>query len=221
LRAADRRINACRPSRREPSQQGQIAQAPKAPFFLRQGAKEAEDDYWREMDRAGPAGGKIKTPPPLVREPERTGGGVPLPGAGDYDWLYSLSRAEQKRLRENWFTSSSGASSPDEVESRGLSMSQLLALTRGIDAARAVRVGRGGNAARYGNRSAASYVRQGRPEDHGEPMRRAKHRDETYHDVDRNADVQYFTDKTAKCTRSGRATNGHGRKRRSGNTRLG
>lgn len=161
---------------------------------LRSDAKEAEDDYWREMDRAG-GEGKIKAPPKLERQAERVGGGYVSKKGGDYDWFYGLSKAEQKRLRSNWFSSSSGAQTPDEVEERGLSMKQWLALTRGIDAARAVRSGRGGgDTARYGGRAARSYVTRGSAADHGTPLRKAKHRDGSYHDIDRNANVQYFTD---------------------------
>jgi len=137
--------------------------------------------------------GKIAAPPPQERVPKRFGGGYRA-ATSEYDWFYGLSRAEQARLRENWFTHGKGGTSPDEVEDMGLTMTEWLALTRGIDAAKAVKVGRVPTAARFGGRNPLAFISRGRPEDHGQRVARitSKRHPSKWHDIDRGAHVQYF-----------------------------
>jgi hypothetical protein len=162
-------------------------------------AREAEGDYWDALTSGRRAGlsGKIKAPPRLERRPAREGGGYRSRTASDYDWFYSLHPDEQKRIRSNWFTTGAGAASPDEYEDAGLTMTEWLALTRGIDASRAVAKGRGsGNPTRYGGRAAAKLVEKGRAQDHGTPTTRVARStgDHSYQDAYGSSRVQYFTD---------------------------
>ena len=157
-------------------------------------AKAAERDYESALSAGRRSGfnGMIRTPPRLVKTPERVGLGYVSAGGGDYDWFYGLSKAEQTRVRDNWFTGSSSAASPDEVEDMGLSMREWLALTRGIDAARALQTRSQLSRARYGGRDPMHFLDVGEPEDHGE-----RHEPD-YHDAYGSKRVQFFTDKNGE-----------------------
>jgi hypothetical protein len=76
----------------------------------------------------------------------------------------------------------------------GLPMTAWLALTRGIDAAKAVEVGRVPLAARFGGRNPLAFIGRGRPEDQGQRVARitSKWDPSKWHDIDRSAHVQYF-----------------------------
>jgi hypothetical protein len=128
--------------------------------------------------------GKIKAPPRQERVAARFGGGYRSGerGTGNYDWFYELHPAEQKRVRENWF---GGSLSVDEVEEI-MPIREWLALTRGIDAAKAVQRGKDLQKNRYSGRNPLEYLKKGRPEDEGGRYERR--------DGDRSHGVQFFTD---------------------------
>ncbi len=159
-------------------------------------AAEAERAYEGAMEAAAVAFKGKLAPPPRAKS-ARTGWGTHehrRAHSGEYDWFDGLSKDEQARLRENWF--SPGGASPDEMESMGLPVTEWLALNRGIDAARAVRRGRAPQTARYGGRDPLGFLRRGRPEDHGTRVHAfaSRRNPAVYHEVDRNAHVQYFTE---------------------------
>lgn len=124
-------------------------------------AAKAEGAYWDAMLANRPSfTGKIAAPPPRERVGKRFGGGT-RSATSSYDWYYGLSVKEQARLRRNWFSgeratkgtggakrgpraafTGKGGTAPDEVEEMGLPIREWLALTRGIDNARAARRGR-------------------------------------------------------------------------------
>lgn len=165
----------------------------------RREAADAETAYWDALT-AGRGGFTGKIAAPKVARKARTAWGTSeyrREHSGEYDWFDGLSKAEQARVRENWFSHDPGAVSPDEVEAMGLPVSEWLALTRGIDVARTVKAGRRPKADRYGGTSPATFLMRGRPEDHGQRVRRftSKRDPSKWHDIDRGARVQYFTDK--------------------------
>lgn len=153
---------------------------------LRVQAREAEQVFRDALTAGRPdlGEGRIQAPPRLERQAERFGGGYRSRTAADYDWFYGLSRAEQARIRENWFTAGPGLS-PDELEDMGLPVREWLALTRGIDAARAVQTGRQLQTDRYGGRDPVAFLKVGEPADEGTPYRPDEHNGER---------VQFFTD---------------------------
>lgn len=178
-----------------------MAEAPsrqleRAAASLRRGAAVESERVFTEALTAGRPDlgtGRIKAPPALERRAQRFGGGYRARSA-EYDWFYSLAPQEQARIRENWMTSEGGVS-PDEVEAMGLPMGEWLALTRGIDASRAVQTGRHVQAKRYGGRNPLAYLATGPPEDHGTPVRRfTSRRTGVSHDIGRDDQVQFFTD---------------------------
>lgn len=154
-------------------------------------ARAAERDYESALSAGARSSfnGKIRTPPRLTKTAARIGLGYVRGGASDYDWFDGLSRAEQARIRHNWFSDSSSAASPDEVEGMGLSMREWLALTRGIDAARALQTRTNLQRSRYGGRDPMSFLAVGEPEDHG------RRHEPDYHDAYGSSRVRFFTDK--------------------------
>jgi hypothetical protein len=145
--------------------------------------------------------GKMRPPPPRQRVAMGFGGGT-RSTTGEYDWFYELNPDEQDRIRRNWMTAEKSSLTgraagltPDEIEDMGLPMAEWLALTRGIDAAKAVQTGRHLQPKRYGGRHPLAYLTRGDPADHGTPVHRiASRRDPSkYHDIDAGAHVQYFT----------------------------
>lgn len=138
--------------------------------------------------------GRIRAPAPREKIAARFGGG--RRGTAEYDWFWELAPEEQARIRQNWMTPSRSAISPDEVEAMGLPIEEWLALTRGIDAARAVATGRELQPKRYGGRNPLAYISRGDPDDEGERVsrfttRRASTPDR---DVRSSEGVQFFTD---------------------------
>lgn len=147
---------------------------------LRIEARQREVMFSKELSRAvgDNLGVKLKAPPPLERRAQRFGGGYVSKGAEDYDWFYGLSRAEQKRLRENWMTHSSAAPTPSEIEEH-IPIRKWLDLTRGVDMSRAITNGRHINEDRYGGMRPESLI-VGEPYDldeihHRDRDRRARH----------------------------------------------
>ena len=168
----------------------------------RRQAAEAEAAYLDALT-AGRGGFTGKIAAPEAARKVRTGWGTSeyrRRHGGEYDWFDGLSKAEQARIRENWFSHDPGAVSPDEVEAMGLPMSEWLALTRGVDVARTVKAGRRPKRERYGGADPANFLLVGRPEDHGQRVRRftSKRDGSKWHDIDRGARVQYFTDKEGR-----------------------
>jgi hypothetical protein len=165
-------------------------------------ARQAEATFRDALTAGRPdlGGGRIKAPPERERVAKRFGGGTRA-ATGEYDWFYELHPDEQGRIRRNWMTEAAGTGvAPDEVEDMGLPMPEWLALTRGIDAAKAVQSGRHLQARRYGGRHPLAFLVKGDPADHGPPPpgqptpRIASRRDPSkWHDVDQHARVQYFT----------------------------
>lgn len=157
-------------------------------------ARQTEADFTAALEArtAGAAERRIKAPPPREHVAKRFGGGTRA-RTDDYDWFYELATEEQARIRSNWMTSSSAAVTPDEIEAGGLPIHEWLALTRGIDAARAVQTGRHLQAKRYGGRNPLAYLERGRPEDHGTRVDRFES-EHGGHDIDPDAGVQFFTD---------------------------
>jgi hypothetical protein len=158
-------------------------------------AREAEQVFRDALTAGRPEMGsaKIKAPPEREKVAKRFGGGTRA-RSGEYDWFYELNPAEQSRIRRNWMSHDRTALTPDEVEEMGLPMHQWLALTRGIDAARAVQTGRYLQPKRYGGRNPLHYLAAGRPDDHGETVRHFQSRRGTLHEVPAGARVQFFTD---------------------------
>jgi hypothetical protein len=97
-----------------------------------------------------------------------------------------LSRAEQARIRANWFTDQPDAA-PSDLERFGLTSQKWLARTRGVDAARAVERSHYVKADRYGRHNPTSFLVKGRPEDYGEPV-----------EHDPSSKVQFLTDKSGE-----------------------
>jgi hypothetical protein len=70
---------------------------------LRSEAGQAERDYRDTMLANWPDfTGKLEAPPPLEHVEKPWGGGY-RSRSGEYDWFYSLSRAQQARIQESWF----------------------------------------------------------------------------------------------------------------------
>lgn len=172
--------------------------------------------------RVGDLGERLKAPPPLERRAKRVGGGYRSTGQEDYDWFYGLSRAEQSRLRKNWFTDRSTAPTPSEITER-VSMGEWLALTRAIDMTKALQTGREVSSDRYGGMSPGSLI-VGEPYDpaelhHPDRARAARHwraakeggkfgkgypvnpknvRRGLAYKADGSLDVQFFTDEEGR-----------------------
>lgn len=141
-------------------------------------------------------------------------------GASDYDWFFSLGKAEQARIRENWMTSSRGAPTP--TRSKRLPIREWLALTRRVDMARALATGRHVNRDRHGGLDPASLI-AGEPCDPRElhhPDRERAHRHVSrairegktgrHHARSAGPHVEFFTDK-AGVVHPIRATTGNRR----------
>ena len=166
-------------------------------------AKSAEQDFLEALTagrRGAYAGGRIAAPPRARLTNKRVGLGYVRGGASDFDWFDGLSRAEQSRIRQNWMTDTPGAPAPDELESAGLSMTEWLALTRGIDASRALQRRQGLSRARYGGRDPLSFLAAGKPSDHGAPTTRVRKStgDHGYADAYGSSRVRFFTDKNGE-----------------------
>jgi len=171
----------------------------------RAAAEEAERAFSSALYSKDVGSGKLRTPPRLERRAERFGGGFRSRG-GEYDWFYSLHPAEQARIRQNWMSSAGGVGSatggggramtPDEMEAAGLPVGEWLALTRGIDAARAVRTGRQLQPKRYGGRDPSATVLAGVPEEEGTWVRvfRSRRPEDPDHEIPDGDEVQFFTD---------------------------
>jgi hypothetical protein len=144
-------------------------------------AREAEQVFMGAL-RVPSFTGKLVPPPRLEKEAMRWGGGYRSRSAEDWDWFYGLSKAEQARLRANWFAHDAGAA-PSDLESFGFTPQKWLALTRGVDAARALQRNHYVKANRYGGHNPTTFLVKGRPEDYGE---RVEH--------DPSSKVQFFTD---------------------------
>ena len=163
-------------------------------------AKAAEQDFLEALTsgrRAAFAGGRIAAPPRAKLTSKRVGLGYVRGGASDYDWFDGLSRAEQSRIRKNWMTDAPGAPAPDELEGAGLAMTEWLALTRGIDASRALQRRQGLSRARYGGRDPLAFLAAGKPADYGTPTTRVRKStgDHGYVDAYGSSRVRFFTDK--------------------------
>ena len=156
-----------------------------------------------DVARAGP--GAMAPPERLKKEAMRWGGAYRSTQAADWDWFYGLSRAEQARLRENWFARPGHGEAPDEIAER-IPIKEWLALTRTTDMARAMATGRNVNRDRYGNMSPASLV-AGEPYDfailHGKDDRAAwRHIERArregrlgrHHAENAGSRVRFFTD---------------------------
>lgn len=139
-------------------------------------------------------GVRLKAPPAREQRAQRFGGGRHSRN-GEYDWFWELAPDERARVRDNWMTSSSSAQTPDEVEAAGVPIDEWLALTRGIDAAKAVRTGRHLQAKRYGGRDPLAYLGKVHPDElEGRVERFHARRGGTHHSIERAAGVQFFTD---------------------------
>jgi hypothetical protein len=111
--------------------------------------------YLDELERLGLGPGTVAAPPPRRQVRTPWGREWRSPSAA-YDWFYSLAAAEQKRLRERWFSDSPYALAPDEVVER-IPIERWLGLTRRADLARMLASGRKPrNLARYGHISPRS-----------------------------------------------------------------
>lgn len=163
----------------------------------RREADEAERAFLAALDaRSDLSDRRIKAPAARERVAARAGGGRRAQVGGTYDWFWELAPEERTRIRDNWMTTDRSAMSPDEVEDTGVPMSEWLALTRGIDAARAVKAGRTLQAKRYGGRHPLKFIEAGDPAEHGTHTTelRSRHRPDVVHHVDPSGRVQFFTD---------------------------
>lgn len=187
-------------TRKRPPLEDRLARAAR-----RQEAADAEAMFTDALFAARPdlADGRIKAPPPRERIAKRFGGGTRDVTSGSYDWFYELDPAEQSRIRQNWMVTDEGVEAgagrrrgmtPDEIEEAGLPMGEWLALTRGIDAARAVQTGREVSPKRYGGRDPYAYLKRARPEDEGSRVDGFTDRQGRRREIDGNDRVQFFTD---------------------------
>jgi hypothetical protein len=159
-------------------------------------ARQVAGDAEGLLDRHDAGRGAMAAPPRLERVAARHGGGYRSRGAGDYDWFYKLSKAEQGRLREGWFSTASTAQSPDEIKDK-IGIGEWLNQTRRADMARAVAAGRTPTANRYGGHSVAQLVGHHTDMDADDYQARRPRRTRTGHAVlsrDAGGRPQFFTD---------------------------
>jgi hypothetical protein len=133
---------------------------------IRESARAVEERHLADLERADAGPQRMAVPERLVKR--RTFWGTTeyrSTQAADYDWFYGLAKAEQARLRENWFSSSPDAQSPDEVFAR-IDQRDWLEQTRVVDASRALASGRIGDykPARYGGLN-PNHLIEGAPYD--------------------------------------------------------
>ena len=127
---------------------------------IRESAREVEERHLAELERHDAGPHKMAAPERLVKRRTVLGRSeYRSTQAADYDWFYGLSKAEQARLRENWFSDSPNAQSPDEVFAK-IDERDWLENTRIVDASRALASGRIGdyNPKRYGGLSPNSLI---------------------------------------------------------------
>ncbi len=120
---------------------------------IRESAREVEERHLADLERVDAGPGRMAAP--AIAYKRRTGwGSYEYRRNGDWDWFDALSRDEQARLRERWFSTSPTAQSPDEIFQK-ISQREWLENTRIIDASRALASGRIGefNPKRYGGLS--------------------------------------------------------------------
>jgi hypothetical protein len=167
----------------------------------RRHALEASRFYRDELERRA-GSGKMRRPRRLSYER----GEYRSREAADYDWFFSLSKAEQSRIRENWMTESSHGEAPDEIEEK-IPIREWLDLTRRVDMSRALATGRHVQRDRYGGLNPKSLI-AGEPYDpavlHGgddqaahDHISRARREGRLgkHHAHHAGPGVQFFTDK--------------------------
>jgi hypothetical protein len=137
-----------------------IATAREVRASLAASAREVAGIHESALEAAQAGRGRLRAPPPLERRAARENlGSYRMAGnasAQGWDWFYGLSKAEQRRLREGWFTDT-GGQSLDEIEER-IPIRQWLDHTRRADAARALSTGRELNRDRYGGLNPNSLI---------------------------------------------------------------
>jgi len=133
---------------------------------VRDSAREVEERHLAELERVDAGPHKMAAPERLLKRSTFWGTTeYRSTQAADYDWFYGLSRAEQARLRQNWFSDNPTAKSPDEIFDK-VDQRQWLENTRVVDAARALASGRIGefNPRRYGGLN-PNHLIEGAPYD--------------------------------------------------------
>jgi hypothetical protein len=128
-------------------------------------ARRVAEDHERVLEAIDVGRGRMAAPPKLERRRTQLGVESRSSSGADWDWFYGLSRAEQSRLRSNWFSRERDAMSPDEVAAL-IPLEEWPEHTRRADAGRALATGRVLASDRYGGLE-GSHVRAGDENDHG------------------------------------------------------
>lgn len=127
---------------------------------IRESAREVEEVHLAELERVDAGPGRMAAPPEAHKVRGASGRlEYRRRHSGEWDWFDALSKDEQARLRERWFSTSPTAQSPDEIFAK-IDQRAWLEETRQVDASRALASGRIGefNPKRYGGLSPNALI---------------------------------------------------------------